>query len=255
MESPMAQNPPMRRTGRGLVLQRLSWALVIWLLAPSPARGEQETLMQVLVVFGAPGHSSVHLQRGERQLYWDPGGAYGTEYDDCLEYNSEGYCQRFAGFPWKALKAGRHNDVFFGELADLTRVIAIYHLDGDRQSQVYSFHLRGALGRRAWNLLERGGREGADAPFHTDRNPMFCVKGVTEYLNTLGGPFAGLPNPWYPSDLATALQAMGAQPSRVYTLEDRELQRYIARTRQRAGLGPLALRAEAGGDPQIPGLE
>ncbi len=203
------------------------------------------TLMRVLVVFGAPGHSSVHLQRDGQQLYWDPGGAYGTEKDDCLEYNSDDFCGRFNGFPLERLKRNRRFDVFFGDDADLMRVVSIYHLDGDVKSQVYHFELHGNMGRRAWDLLHQGWLKGRQARFRTDRNPMFCVKAVTEYLAELGGEFKGMPSPWFPSDLAEEMARRGARPSRVYKLHDPAVTSYIAQTRRKAGLAALGLDRKA----------
>ncbi len=203
------------------------------------------TLMRVLVVFGSPGHSSVHLQRDGQQLYWDPGGAYGTEKDDCLEYNSDGFCSRFDGFPLARLKRNRRFDVFFGDDADLLRVISVYHLDGDVKSQVYRFELYGDRGQRAWDLLYQGRLKGREAPFGTDRNPMFCVKAVTEYLAELGGQFEDMPSPWFPSDLAEQMALLGAKPSHVYTLHDPEILAYIRRVRREAGLAVLRLDRES----------
>ena len=208
------------------------------------------TLMRVLVVFGAPGHSSVHLQRGGQQLYWDPGGAYGTEKDDCLEYNSDSFCGRFDGFPLERLKRNRRFDVFVGDDADLMRVVSIYHLDGDVKSQVYHFELHGDMGRRAWDLVHRGWAEGRRARFRTDRNPMFCVKAVTEYLAELGGEFKGMPRPWFPSELAEEMARLGAKPSHVYRLNDPAVTSYIAQTRREAGLAALRLDRET--DQSLP---
>lgn len=219
------------------MLQRLLQiaGFIICALPNSPIQAADTTLT-VVVVYGAPGHAAVHLDHAGQQLYWDPGGAYGTERDVCLQDFSESYCERFDGFPWDGLKAARNQDIFMGEMADLLRVISIYHLDGDDKVQTYRYELTGALADKAWNLLAAG----SDA-FNTDREPMFCVKGVTEYLETLGGQFAHIEHPWYPEELGDEMAKLGAKPSGVYTLQSPDVQQYIQQTRHNHGLAALDL--------------
>jgi len=193
-----------------------------------------DTIMTLVIVSGDPGHSAIHLSRGQQQLYWDPGGVYGTEWTDCLADSSEGYCQRFAGFPWAALQAARHNDVLMGPVADLMHVISIYHLDGDAEIQVYTFWLTGTQAAKAWSLLAQ-----PTAAFDTDRNPMFCVKGVTDYLDTLGGAFTGMAHPWFPEALGEVLAELGAVPSGIFSLRHPRVQQHIQSLRQQADLPPL----------------
>lgn len=208
--------------------------LCLSLAIPAHARDAGVTL-SIVIVHGIPGHSAVHLQRGAQQLYWDPGGFYGSEYDDCVELSSVGACRRFGGFPWESLKAGRDNDIFRGENADLLRVLSIYHLDGDPESGVYSIQLYGGAGERAWQLLN----DGREATFRTDRQPLFCVKSVAEYLDRLGGKFEGMPRPWLPGALATELTDRGLRKSATYTIESPVIQAYINTTRQTAGLADM----------------
>ena len=210
----------------------------------APAIRAAETTLRVLIVFGVPGHTAVHLQRAGRQLYWDPGGEYGLELDHCLQARGSGNCTHFAGFPWERLRLERRNDVVFDELADLTRVLSIYHLDGDDASHVYTFRLMGEEGRRAWDYLYQGAIGSSQAEFDTDRMPSFCVKSVAEYLNRLGGRFAQLPRPWFPGQLDEAMKRLGATPSAVYSLDHPEVLSYIRVTRSAAGLDPLPSLAE-----------
>ena len=66
-----------------------------------------DTMLRVLIVFGIPGHTAVHLEREGRQLYWDPGGEYGLELDHCLQARGSGNCDHFDGFPWERLRLER----------------------------------------------------------------------------------------------------------------------------------------------------
>jgi hypothetical protein len=192
----------------------------------------EPTQMTVMVVYGAPGHSSIHLKNASGELYWDPGGAFGTEYDDCREDSSEKYCQRFAGFPWHSLKNNRKNDVFMGDSANLMRVISTYHLDGDDKTQIYQFQLNQQQSNKAWAMLGQNGT----SDFETDRNPMFCVKAVTEFLENIGGQFTGIKHPWYPEELGQDLIRLGAKPNQTFSIEHEAVQNYVQQTRQKAGL-------------------
>lgn len=216
------------RAVKWVVLIACCWASSVY-ADPVP----DETVMTVIIVFGDPGHSAIHLAQGSQQLYWDPGGVYGTELTDCLEDASEAYCHRFAGFPWSTLQSARHNDVLLGEAADLMRVISIYHLDGDAEIKIYTFHLMGIQAATAWALLAE-----PETEFDTDRNSMFCVKGVTDYLETIGGQFEGMAHPWFPEALGVEMARLGAKPSDVFTLHHPRVQAYIQATRHQAGLAP-----------------
>ncbi|MBT5229780.1 MAG: hypothetical protein HOM11_05830 [Methylococcales bacterium] len=193
-----------------------------------------ESVMTVVIVYGAPGHSAVHLQHKGQQLYWDPGGEYGTERDDCLKESTEKYCARFAGFPWAKIKAARQDDVFLGEAADLMQLISVYHLDGDEKIKIYRFDINGTVANKAWSLL--AGPLAED--FDPDREPMFCVKGVTEFLEELGGQFKGIDHPWYPSELGDEMARIGAKPSDIFTLYHPKVDQAIQQIRQKAGLKP-----------------
>lgn len=207
------------------------------------------TQMKIVVVFGDPGHSSIHLQRNGEQLYWDPGGAYGTELDVCLQDSPVDYCERFSGFPWDQMKKNRDRDIFTGDSADLMRVISVYHLFGDDRIDVYTFDLQGDMADRAWRLLAI-----ADADkisFDTDREPMFCVKGVTEYLAELGGPFRGIAHPWFPEDLGRELARLGMKPGETYTLRDTKVQDYIHQVRNAHGLSVMEFDFDRPVDTEI----
>jgi len=195
--------------------------------------------LNIVVVYGIPGHSAVHLQRGSQQLYWDPGGFYGTEYDNCVEFNSAGACRRFRGFPWEHLKTSRRNDVFLGDNADLLQILSIYHLDGDPGSEIYTITLNGALAERAWQLLDEGRRHGHKAAFRTDRQPMFCVKAVAAYLDALGGDFKDMPRPWFPRLLAAELQKRDIALTASYSINSAAIEQYIDNTRQAANLSAM----------------
>ena len=223
----------------------LSSLLMPVLLTPLTAGAGEETLMRVLVVIGKPGHNAVHLQRGDRQLYWDPGGEYGTEMDQCLERTSkESHCNHLEGMDLERISEGRSNDVFMGEDAEFIHLLSVYHLDQDQNSYVYTYRLNGDQGQRAWDLLYDGSRLGGKAEFSTNRLPSMCVKSVAEYLNEVGGQFADLPRPWFPSRMQEELEKRGARPSAMYTLSHPEIQGYIRQRRSSAGLQPLLMQAE-----------
>jgi len=206
---------------------------------------DDKALMKVLIILGSPGHSSVYLERNGQQLYWDPGGYYGTELEECYKYGSEydpnSACRRFFGFPWERLLESRDRDLFMGDAADLMRVISIYHLDGDVRSQVHTFHLTGKQAERAWGLLAEGLDPESTEEFDTDRNPLFCAKGVTDFLSELGGQFADFPSLWFPEELGEAMAEIGSKPSQIYTLDHPDIQQYIAKVRSKAGRNALPL--------------
>jgi len=194
------------------------------------AGGPPVTHVDVVVVYG-PGHSAVHLERGGRHLYWDPGGSYGEQRIRCRNQGSTaaalGACQHYDGYDWDALEGGRENDVFSGRVAELMHVLSLYHLEGSYRSLVFGFDLDGETGERAWQLIDRGRAQGPAAPFKTDRPPFFCVKAVTEYLHELGGRFADLPSPWRPGQLEDALRDLGLVPSGPYTPRSAAIRAYI----------------------------
>jgi hypothetical protein len=187
--------------------------------------------VNIVIVYGIPGHSAVHLQRESQQLYWDPGGFYGTEYDNCVEFNSPGACRRFQGFPWEHLKAARRNDVFSGKDASLMQILSIYHLDGDPRSEIYTIKLKGDQAEHAWQLLDDGRKRGREAAFKTNRQPMFCVKAVADYLNELGGSFEDMPHPWLPRRLAAELQQRRIFVTASYSINTPLIQQHIDNTR------------------------
>lgn len=218
----------------------LAASLVLTGMSAQTAFARQDgVIMNIVIVYGIPGHSAIHLQRGTDQLYWDPGGFYGTEYDDCVNYNSSGACRRFDGFPWEHLKAARRNDVFSGKDADLMQILSIYHLDGDPRSEVYSVTLEGELADRAWRLLDEGQRRGRKADFSTDRQPMFCVKAVIDYLHTLGGDFETVAGHWLPGPLADELRQRGIPLVAHYSIDAPAIQQRIDATRLASGLPPM----------------
>jgi len=220
-------------------------ALLAALLSPTLSAAAEETVMRVLVVIGQPGHNAVHLQRGPQQLYWDPGGEYGTEMEQCLERNSkQSHCNHLEALDLERIREGRQNDVFMGEDAELIHLLSVYHLDQDQNSYVYTFRLQGEQGQRAWDLLYDGSRLGGEAEFSTNRLPSFCVKSVAEYLNEVGGEFSDLPRPWFPSRMAKELEKLGATPTHSYTLAHPEIQSYIRTRRSTAGFEPLLMQAE-----------
>ena len=167
-----------------------------------PPAHAQETILNVIIVYGGAGHSAIHLERDGQQRYWDPGGFYSNKMDRCREDDNAMNFQRFAGFPWKELQQARRYDVFLDDAADLLRILTIYHLDGDEKSEVFTFRLEEDMAERAWQLLREGAEKGRKAAFRTDRKPYFCAKSATAYLRALGGRFSGLPWPWFPKRLS-----------------------------------------------------
>lgn len=203
------------------------------------AQETDETLLSVVIVSGIPGHTAIHLERHGEQLYWDPGGEYGTEMLQCKDVRSSGHCGHLDGFDLNRIGRSRQNDVFLGDPAKLIRILSVYHLDEDPKSYVYTFRLTGEQGKRAWDVLFDGYRLGGDAEFNTNRLPSYCVKSVTAYLHEVGGEFVDMPRPWFPGQLGAELKRRGMQPSKVYSLEHPEIQGYIRQMRSRAGLEPL----------------
>ena len=181
-------------------MKALSFTLLLFLsaLSATVSVAEEVTVMRVLVVIGAPGHNAVHLERGDRQLYWDPGGEYGTEMIQCLERNSlKAHCNHLEGLDLDRISEGRQNDVFMEEDAEFIHLLSVYHLDQDQKSYVYEYRLEGEQGQRAWDLLYDGSKLGKEAEFSTNRLPSMCVKSVAAYLNEVGGEFTDLPRPWF----------------------------------------------------------
>jgi hypothetical protein len=156
-----------------------------------------------------------------------------------LRYDGPDSCHRFEGFPWKRIQTERRYDVFSGDLADLMRVVSIYHLDGDYKSMIYTYRLDGERGERAWNMIKQGSIQGRKAAFKTNRKPFFCARSVTDYLQILEGPFTGIGRAWTPKGLAKLMARIGAEPSHVYTPQSPEILAYISNVRRRAGLAPL----------------
>jgi len=208
-------------------------------IACASAEEGDATLLSIVIVTGVPGHTAVHLERNGEQLYWDPGGEYGTEMQQCRDVRSSGHCGHLDGFELDEIARSRQNDVFVGDAATLVRILSVYHLDEDPESAVYTFRLTGEQGQRAWDLLYDGYRLGGDAEFNTKRLPSYCVKSVTAYLDEVGGQFDDMPRPWFPSRLGDELQRRGMQPSVVYSLNHPQIQRQIRQRRSRAGLEPL----------------
>lgn len=228
-------------THQRIILLLVALALVC---APIPLvhGSDRQTKLHVIIVYGIPGHAAIHLRRGPRQLFWDPGGFYGTEYDTCIANASAGACQRFKAFDWEQLKRSRRHDVFLGDTADLLQVLSIYHLDGDPRSEIYTIELGGPLAERAWRLIADGARLGAKAGFQTDRQPMFCAKAVADYLALLGKPFDRLARPWLPRALAIELRKRGIAPAASYSLSSPIIRRFINATRLAAHL-PVMFRS------------
>jgi hypothetical protein len=216
-------------------------------LVPVVHASDRQTALHIIIVYGIPGHAAIHLQQGQRQLFWDPGGFYGTEYDDCVADASPGACQRFKAFPWEQLKTSRRHDVFLDDTADLMQILSIYHLDGDPWSEIYTVPLSGPLAERAWRLIADGAQLGARAGFQTDRQPMFCAKAVADYLAMVGGPFDGLPRPWLPRAIANELRQRGIRPAASYSLSSPVIRRFINATRLAANL-PVMFAPALGDD-------
>lgn len=231
---------------------KLSPALFIMLhgffLSISDLRAQEipaanETLLKIIVVYPAAGHSAVYLERGGQKMYWDPGGTYGSELEECLDTNNaefQAYCERFLGFPWFELNQTRRHDVLLNEMADLTRVLSIYFLDGDSKIKVFTIKLNGEMGERAWNMIKNGARHGSRAKFKTDRLTLTCTKAVSGYLLELGDIFSGISKPWYPDALAKDLKRIGELEQTTYTMAHTEIQDYIKSVRKMKNLTPVA---------------
>ena len=164
-------------------------------------------------------------------MYWDPGGSYGTELDECLDVRSTPNCEGFYGFPWAELKRARKNDVFDGDMADLLRVITIYHLNGDKKNQAISFSLTGDLAELAWALIADGRQNSDKATLKTNRNAPYCTRAVSEYFRELGGPFRDIQLTWYPMDLGKQLLALNPTDTKIYTIDNELVQKTISMVR------------------------
>lgn len=225
---------------------RLLWLLLqaglIVLLAglTVPSAWAQSTVLRVIVLHGHPGHTSVHLTRGNQQYYWDPGGNYGQELDECLQQYTNGYCRQwYAGFAWEDIKAARRHDIVRGPAADLFQVLAIEMLDYESTMDVFTFQLEGETAQRAWRIIRDGAEQGSHAAFTTSRAPMFCTKAVSSYLRQLGGDLSDFPSLWRPDALAGELTRRGYGMRQSYTLNSPPIQHHIDRVRRAAGVGPL----------------
>lgn len=237
-------NLPRTITGKTLFRPRLP-AFLIGLLVLATVLGAtpawaQPTVLRVIVLHGYPGHTGVHLERGDERYYWDPGGNYGQELDECLQRYADGYCRQwYAGFAWEDIKAARRHDVVRGSAADLFQVLAIEMLDYESAMDVFTFRLEGETAQRAWRIIHDGAEQGSNAAFTTSRAPMFCTKAVSSYLRQLGGDLSDLPSLWRPDALASELARRGHGVRQGYTLNSPPIQRYIDRARRTAGIGPL----------------
>ncbi|MBI3570730.1 MAG: hypothetical protein HY082_06450 [Gammaproteobacteria bacterium] len=234
----------MHKTKEGWIRSsRLLWqAGLIVLLAglAVPSAWAQSTVLRVIVLHGHPGHTSVHLTRGNQQYYWDPGGNYGQELDECLQQHTNGYCRQwYAGFAWEDIKAARRHDIVRGPAADLSQVLAIEMLDYESVVDVFTFQLKGETAQRAWQIIRDGAEQGSHAAFTTSRAPMFCTKAVSSYLRQLGGDLSDFPSLWRPDALTDELAQRGHGVRQSYTLNSPPIQHYIDRVRRAAGAGPL----------------
>lgn len=200
----------------------------------------QSTVLRVIVLHGHPGHTSVHLTRGSQQYYWDPGGNYGQELEECLQTHSERYCRQwYAGFSWDNIKAARRHDIVRGPAADLLQVLAIEMLDYESMVDVFTFQLKGETAQHAWQIIRDGAEQGSHAAFTTSRAPMFCTKAVSSYLRELGGDLGDFPSLWRPDALADELTRRGYGMRQRYTLDSPLIRHHIDRVRRIAGIGPL----------------
>lgn len=200
----------------------------------------QPTVLRVIVLHGHPGHTSVHLTRGSQQYYWDPGGNYGQELEECLQTHSEQYCRQwYAGFSWDNIKAARRHDIIRGPAADLLQVLAIEVLDYESAVDVFTFQLKGETAQRAWQVMRDGAEQGSHAGFTTSRAPMFCTKAVSSYLRQLGGDLNDFPSLWRPDALSDELMRRGYGMRQSYTLNSPLIRHHIDRVRRIAGIGPL----------------
>ena len=206
----------------------------------APSSWAQSTVLRVIVLHGHPGHTSVHLTRGNQQYYWDPGGNYSQELDECLQTHSGQYCRQwYAGFAWEDIKAARRHDIVRGPAADLFQVLAIEMLDYESAVDVFTFQLEGETAQRAWQITRDGAEQGSHVAFTTSRAPMFCTKAVSSYLRQLGGNLSDFPSLWRPETLASELTQRGHGVRQSYTLNSPPIQHYIDRVRRAAGIGPL----------------
>lgn len=231
-------------TGKTLFQSRLP-VLLAGLLVLTTVLGAtpvwaQATVLRVIVLHGHPGHTSVHLTRGNQQYYWDPGGNYGQELDECLQQHTNGYCRQwYAGFAWEDIKAVRRHDIVRGPAADLFQVLAIEMLDYESTMNVFTFQLEGEIAQRAWQIIHDGAEQGSHAAFTTSRAPMFCTKAVSSYLRQLGGGLSDFPSLWRPEALASELTQRGHGVRQSYTLNSPPIRHYIDRVRRAAGAGPF----------------
>ena len=218
----------------------LAGLLVLTIALGATPTWAQPTVLRVIVLHGHPGHTSVHLMRGNQQYYWDPGGNYGQELDECLQQHTDGYCRQwYAGFAWEDIKAARRHDIVRGPAADLSQVLAIEMLDYESAVDVFTFQLEGETAQRAWQIIHDGAEQGSHAAFTTSRAPMFCTKAVSSYLRQLGGDLSDFPSLWRPEALASELAQRGHGVRQDYTLNSPPIQHYIDRMRRAAGIGPL----------------
>lgn len=239
----MTANMSFWRNGRRLFAAAL---VVVAGLAAAPSWA-QTVVLRVIVLHGNPGHTSVHLTRGNEQYYWDPGGNYGQGLDDCLQWHSGAYCREwFAGFAWEDIRAARRHDVIRGRHASLWQVLAIEALDYESTTDVFTLRLDGEAAQRAWQMLHDGAERGNDAAFPTRHAPMFCTRAVTRYLRFVGDGLADLPTLWRPEALVRELHRRGYALGDSYTLHTPSLQSYINGVRHAAGIGPLALELAVG---------
>ena len=218
----------------------LAGLLVLTIALSATPTWAQSTVLRIIVLHGHPGHTSVHLMRGNQQYYWDPGGNYGQELDECLQQHTDGYCRQwYAGFAWEDIKAARRHDIIRGPAADLSQVLAIEMLDYESAVDVFTFQLEGESARRAWQIIHDGAEQGSHAAFATSRAPMFCTKAVSSYLRQLGGDLSDFPSLWRPDALASELTQRGHGVRQDYTLNSPPIQHHIDRVRRTAGIGPL----------------
>lgn len=222
----------------------LQISLIVFLaaLAAPSSSWAQSTVLRVIVLHGYPGHTGVHLTRGNEQQYWDPGGNYGQELEACLQAHAEKYCRQwYAGFSWDDIRAARRHDVFSGRAAQLMQVLAVEVLDYEGPVDVFTYRLEGDVARRAWRILHEGATQGAGAAFATSHPPMFCTRAVSSYLREIGGPFSDLSSYWRPTRLAEALQQRAGTSHTTYTLRTPTIQSYISTARKRVGHGSLPM--------------
>lgn len=222
-------------------LLQIGLIVLLAVLVP-PSSWAQSTILRIIVLHGYPGHTGVHLTRGSDQQYWDPGGNYGQEQEECLQTHAEKYCRQwYAGFSWDDIKAARRHDVFSGRAARLMQVLAVEVLDYEGPVDVFTYRLEGEPARRAWQILHEGATKGAAAAFATRHAPMFCTRAVSSYLREIGGPFSGLSLYWRPTRLAEVLHKRTNVSRETYTLRTPTIQRYINTARKQTGHGPLPM--------------